>query len=724
MVNDGVQSAVIREPKTARTGTSLFSGAAHSLLSALRTRRMTALYRWSRRVPIMLFAVFGGTALILCNPGYFWDDWVWLYQSPQDSIRIGKELGVFWGGYLTNAINALSHPSLMMRLTALVAWLIAAAAAARVLYRQRKLSADDAFQYFLLYAVTHVALIRFLTSVAMYNVYIACFWVGWVVLLMPLKRRMTRWVSLPFFFLSFYLNALIALFGAMLVLRAARVVGPQLEWPAAAWRWRGVRACLDQWPVLARRLLRQSGPPLRRFATEHLALLALPFVFLCIKHATTVPSLLYDDYNRIDRRKFISALFDAFLLIRPVLRDFFTSLTRDVQPALLVGCCGLCFLLLRVAPRRVSSTSPQMACFQTALGWILFAAATYPYILAGKLPDLRDFYESRHILPAVAGLTLVLIGLTNVLDLSFSRVIVLRRIGRDALLGYMLGASVASSVGTGFDLWRDWIRQTAIMAFIQTHAAQLNGIGTFVFDDAGDRIGDRKLWNYEYTGNLVTVYRTRERLGVPVDEYRSWPPGVLLLANPLLRQRFNFGGFDIKQPHALITVRPTATTLTVPDIMSIVRADWLGTRWQQHLGRYLSIQIAYEYTEADQRIAEMRTIANALAAYRHDHGNYPATSPLPKHGVPTRNVTSGGAIGPALIRGDIPGLFPTYLPRPQTMIPRCDNAPAYLYLSDGLDYKLVYANPLDFPYAKQRYPQHIDMGRSAYGIWTKSAKSW
>ena len=658
------------------------------------------LARLARCAPIAFIAIFGGTALIVCNPGYFWDDWAWRFQPPAQSIRIAKELGIFWGGYLTNAINALAYPSLAMRTTALVAWLIAGAAAAYVLLRYRVLSRGDAFALFLVCVTTHLAPIRFLTSVAMYNVYIASFWIGCALLAAQPNARRSRWLSVPFFFFSFYLNSLVALYLAMLALLAVRSVGEHLRHFMPVPRWRELSPPLQTVPAIVQALSHASREPLRRYVVQNAALLALPFAFMLLKRLTSVKSMLYGDYNEVDSRRLIGSLLHAFTLIRPVLRDYFAISSRGVPPLVLAISCLLCFLLLRIAPRKPARTALRAALIQAALGWMLFAAAVYPYLVADKIPVLTNFYDSRNILPAIVALALVLIAFVNLLDLAFAKVALLRTIGRDLLLGYVIGASVGSCIVTGLDLWRDWIRQCAIMTFVRTHQSELKDVRTFVFDDTAHRIDDRKLWNYEYTGNLVAVYHTKERLGISVDEYSNWPPGVRLIVDPSLRKRFNLNDYDFDKPHAIITVRNGVVPLDNLRVLSVVRSYLRGDAWQLGLGEYVEVSMAFERIEAEARVPELFQIVSALDAYKLAHGHYPATTAPPRYGVPIHTLSASERIGPPIVRGDIPGLFPDYMPRMTAMAPHAVGDPTYLYMSDGLDFKLVYADPPDFAYAK------------------------
>jgi hypothetical protein len=171
-------------------------------------------------------------------------------------------------------------------------------------------------------------------------------------------------------------------------------------------------------------------------------------------------------------------------------------------------------------------------------------------------------------------------------------------------------------------------------------------------------------------------------------------------------------------------VRKGAVPLTDLRVLSVVESYFRREPWKQQLGTYIDISMAYEYVQADARVAEIFDIANALAAYKRNHGQYPATSPMPEDGVPTHAISPTERIGPPLMRGDIPGIFPGYMTRMASMAPSATGEPTYLYMSDGLDFKLVYADPPDLAYAKQAHPALLDPMRPAYGTWTLGAQNW
>lgn len=685
---------------------------------------MTAVALWARCLPIALLAIFGGTALIVCNPGYFWDDWVWIFHDAAENIQIGKELGIWWGGYATTFINSLPSPALAMRATAFVAWVASAVAIALTLHRRMRMSGMESFQFFLIYCATHVALIRFLTSVALYNVYIAAFWIGAALLLVGPRSWKTRPIALLLLFFSFYLNSLIVLYALVVVLMALEHVGNRvgtlLASTSAPGGWR-----LSRFQATFRALIAQSSQPLREFARNNWALLALPVVFLVIKRLTTVQSLLYGNYNAIHGNLAFSAIGQSFATIRPVLRDFFATAAQSVHPIALVLSALVCFGLLRLLPRPTHRHSLQAIFVQLALGLVFFAAAVYPYIIVDKAPELRSFYDARNAMPAIAGLDVILLALINLLDRGFAYIPVLRRFGRDLLVGYVIGASLCASVATGIGLWRDWFRQTATIDYLRVHRDEIRNDKTFVFDDksTSTRFDNRMIWNYEYTGNLIRAFGGRDHLGISVNEYAKWPPKVGLLINPVVRRRFNIRDYDFKQPHAIVTVRNGFVSLSPARTLMIVYAYLNGEDWRAQLDNYFSFDLAQEFTEADQRVTEMFDIASALAAYHLEHGHYPTRAGMADGTLPAHAIYSTGIVGVEPIVGDIPGLFPAYMPRPDTMRVRYGMA-NYMYFSDGVDFKLVYAGAVDLPYAAQSHPALFDAKNAGYGVWTWDARNW
>jgi len=686
---------------------------------------MKLLSHWVRSLPILVFAVFGGTALILCNPGYFWDDWVWIFQSPTDAIRIGRELGIWWGGYATNFINALPHPSLYMRGVALVGWLIAGAAFVRVLYRERLISGGEAFQLFLIYSSTQVALIRFLTSVTFYNLYIASFWLGCSVLLSKPNSKIRFALSLPLFFFSFYLNSLLVLYALLLCVMLFKDVLKQLTLPHFPRRFELVTN-FRATGITLKNLGKTCKPYVIAFIKREYILIAMPVAFLLVKHFTTLKSPTYGSYNRIDYKILFTSFIESFRIIWPTFKGFFAFSKTSSPPVVTILAVLICFLLIKLAPRIAPISSLRKAFIQFSFGILLFAAAIYPYLVVQKPPILSDFYESRQIMPAIAGFDLILLSFISAFDLLFKRQSFLRSHGRDALLACLLGFSISCSFIVGTDFWRDWSRQIAIMDFIKNNLEPLKDVRTFVFEDTstGRHIGDRYILNYEYTGDLITVYGERERLGVGLDEYSHWDKNVILLQNAFFRERYNIRDYQFNKPHAIIYIKNGLIPLSLKETLNTVYLYLSNGDYERNVEKYFDIHMAYEFTDTEQRVPELYEMAEALAAYKLEHGYYPVASQQVPDVPPVHAIGKDNKTAPPAMVGDIPGLFPKYMDRPASMATPAVGDPSYVYISDGVDYKLVYNDVRDFNYAKQAHPALIDPERRAYGVWTAGAKNW
>lgn len=119
----------------------------------------------------------------------------------------------------------------------------------------------------------------------------------------------------------------------------------------------------------------------------------------------------------------------------------------------------------------------------------------------------------------------------------------------------------------------------------------------------------------------------------------------------------------------------------------------------------------------DIRIADLGAIHHALQKYRNDHHSYP----LARDGITIANVNSDN------YETWIPGLVPTYL-KAVPLDPRSDRSTNryYLYISDGVDYKIVAHAAEDFATVLQSRPELVDPRRPsyAYGFWTPGAAQW
>lgn len=702
--------------------------------SRLDTRGISVNFRMLvRSMPITLIAVFAGTWLIILNPGLFWDDWVWFYQSPEANIQIGRELGVWWGGYLSNAIYASSDPVLLLRLTALLSWILGALAFAFVAARTLRLDVRESIEVFLLIAVCHVGLIRFLNSVALYNVYIAFFWLGAALLVHFINSARWRLVCLPFFFFSFYLNSFLVLYGAILGLLFLRHLGEcsiQFErWLSVPDTWLGfVRHIKNS----TREFIDATRKNMGGFVRQYALFLMMPFLFVAHKRLLTEQSELYGSYNQIHFSNILIAPLKAVKIFILMLSDYAQLLFTEFPVAWGLAAAGVVFLTTFFLPRTKGLLSWRQIATRLFLAFLLFCVSVYPYILVEKPPALRDFYESRHALIAIPPFIVFIQGLVQSLLKAFGEEKSYSWIFRNLLLSLLIGFSVAASNRVALDLWRDWYQQSAIMSFLSKEKKALSEVRLFLFaDHVPMRIGARKVWNYEYTGNLVRVFGERSRFGISLSEFDGWPKAVTLITKKELKTRYNMADFKFEDgaPVAIVSTVMGDRLFDQRAAIELVRSFIKGKEAPRP-EQFVKVSVAFMLTDSDERVREMHVLLDAIFLYRVEHGYFPVGVPpavstlagelMPFHIARRVDVISA----PPIIEGDIPGIFPDYAKRPVAMSPARGDAPRYFYISDGIDFKLVYFGASDFNYAKQAHPFLIDPVRAAYGFWTEGARNF
>jgi hypothetical protein len=727
-----------------------------------------------RAAPIILFAMLAGTAVIVANPGLYWDDWVWIHQEPAENIRIGKELGIWWAGYLSNAIYANKDPVLLLRVVSLVAWAIGSAAMAYTMWRRRFIGPVEAVLLVTLLCSAHVGIVRFVTSVAMYNVYIASFWVGCAILATAPKNQITRLLSLPFFFFSFHLNSMLltyllvpcAFFAGVLVQTVEKFTTAAQPGSADA------QLCADlELGFLSLRGLSAHKSLMARVFPSALAthlrrdwiFIALPIVFyIIIKLASLALSTvlasqqrIYSDYNSIRPERIVrEVLAIPRVFVGNFLRYFILAIGA-VPAQILVAFMAAGAFLACLLPWREELPTFRKSIVQIVVGFVIFAFGVYPYLVVAKPPVVFDFYEGRHILPGLAGLLLTMIGGVNLLAAAASRLAFpLIIVARNAAIGSIVGIGIAGQFILGTDLGKDWLRQEAISSYIGERKAPFSKYGTFLFQDlsSGFRINRRMILNYEYTGNLIKVFDHKEKLGISVQEYESWPKSVPLLTDPVYRRRYNLTDHDPKLPQVVIEINNSQQYPFIKDVLSALRQHWRGRRVDEFASRFFVFTASEQLIEADKNVERMRGLVANIEAFKAENGVYPYSTVLPPRLLQSERIAMrlpGQGSIPAYLneiprasgRYGFPCLDTPSIIAPDLNLPQLDltgpNVPlcklqvscfrascGFLYFSDGIDYKLVYVRPVDIHYVRQAFGELFDPVREGYGFWTKGAARW
>lgn len=699
---------------------------------------MVSLVRAGSRLSLPLYVaaasiiLLAGPFLTVINPGLFWDDWVWYFKSPDELLRIGRELGTWWGGYASAAVYSVPNPTLLLRLLALVCWIGAAAGTAFTLHRLNILSRQNAIFLFLLIGATHAGMVRFVNSVAFYNLYIAAFWAACSLILIGRRSWAYRAPALLLFFLAFHLNSLIALYGAVLLWLFWKTIPsappgwwkPANLYPVEFLFVRRYRA------LVVRSWFRATFPHVKTFLRREAAFILLPFVFLLIVRLTRQTSELYDSYNVIKTDVIFTSVAKAILGVFTQPFDYFVTSWSTYSdrhlPWILAGVLAIIFVL----PKRDEIPRWREVFRNLVAAVALIFLGILPYYTVSKPPYMYDFYESRHVLTAIPGIALLQIAMlqcvTKLLLRFGSRTAF---IARNALLALSLALSINYAVMAGHALLKDWIWQEATMSFVKKNRGKLENYGTFLFADksSGMHINNRRLLNYEYTGMLLKVFGKQRHLGVGLAEYTEWSTGLRLLRVPYMRQRFNIREYNPRNPHIIMTLSNTKHYPYLSRTVKFAAKYWLGRLGNDDALPFVNVELSNEYREADARLKRLNRIVQALDAYKKAKGTYPlnmataAPAASPFGPLASQTLSLSTRFSSEQWKNQ---LAPKYIER-KSLSARCEVAQCgYVYISDGIDYKLIYNNAQDMPYARQAYPSRVDPMRLGYGYWTPQAKGW
>lgn len=703
---------------------------------------------WSiRLLPVSLACIFIGAAPFLLNPGLFWDDWLWKYTDADEHVRIGRQLGVWWAGYLSQAINGSAHTVLICRAIAFMGWILSAVGFSVTLYLRGLVARREAFFVFLAICVCHVAPIRYVESMAMANVYIGSFWIGCAILFWKGRRPIWLAISIVLFLFSFHLNSMVLIFALVVAVRFFDSVPPGMldHNPEIASVDHGYR--LPQFLVACAAKLAcfwRVGPKLLlSFLRKDYALVLTPVLFVLL---IKVPSVvlarvldhgqnLYGSYNTFSPASLFSAFWWSLLLVPTLVRQYLSTLSI-LRPVFYLSLFSVFAVLLAILPRSLGQPNYRTVLKALAVGIILVFAGVYPYVLVGKTPVPSDFYESRHFIAAAPGVVLVWLSLFTLIPaMAPAKILWIGRGFQLFLVAGLLSAGTSSMLLQGLDLFRDWMQQEATSDFLRRNKNTLSDYHTVIFDDASSyRIGNRYIWNYEYTGSLVALYSAKDRFGISIHEYSSLPPDAPLLKLNYLRKRYNIKDYEFLDPHLYLRIEDSPYTITPRDALVVGWKYWVSADYHGDLQRYFLFTTAGEYTEADQIIAQMRIAVSKLISARRANGYYPAWGQaLASHGggMARRPLGQNGVYEEVNAIQDIGVRFKNLAISPicadeanVVRNPVCARVPKFTYLSDGVDFKLVFENAKDLPYAKQAFGSMIDESRAGYGFWTWAAAGW
>jgi hypothetical protein len=683
-----------------------------------------------RSLPLLILAALAGTWLIILNPGMYWDDWVWVFQPPEAHIEVGRELGVWWSGYFNNFIYSFQNSVFILRIIAFVGWCIGAFCFTWVIKGVLSLTTREALEIGALIIASQACLIRFLNSTAFYNVYFMAFWIGAAVFIYAYHSKYSRLLSIPFFLFSFYLNSFLVVYcGGLLVIFITYVLQQDIKGN----QFVPQKDFLRNFILNSKKIFSYQKETwfkvFKNFIVSLNIFILLPGVFFLVTKLMTTQSKLYGSYNHIEVGLIFGSFFQAIPLFFKVLNAYFSLYERVPLLWILFFTILIYACVFLLQKNNVELTWPRIL-RKYFLAIAIFSLSIAPYLIVKKTPDLRDFYESRHGLIAIPAIILFIQGsLDLILKLVSKRVKSINKI-RDFIFALLMGCSIASSNIFAMQLWGDWLRQSAIINFLADNKKVLETVNLFIiYDNSLNKIGNRKIWNYEYTGNVHQVMNKQSYFAVDHSELESWPPDVPLVHEDELKKRFLMSNFQFSDQTSIVAliVENTTKKFNKHEFIKLVKS-YISLKPEFFPEKFIKVSVTSVANTTSEQIIELQKINKALEQYKLKNGAYP----------PSQILTSKAKIIPQLkihglrtdisaplpIYGNIPYLFPKYLTKPALMSNPNSLGASYVYFSDGIDYKLVYMNSADVFFIKQSHPDMIDPKRQGYGFWTDGAENW
>ena len=683
-----------------------------------------------RSLPLLILAALAGTWLIILNPGMYWDDWVWVFQPPEAHLEVGRELGVWWSGYFNNFIYSFQNSVFILRMIAFVGWCVGAFCFTWVIKRVLSLTTREALEIGALIIASQACLIRFLNSTAFYNVYFMSFWIGVAIFIYAYHWKYIRLLSIPFFLFSFYLNSFLVVYcGGILAIFLIYLLQQDIKGNQFVPQKEFLKNLIANTKKVYLYPIATWLKIIRNFIVSLNIFILLPGVFFVVTKLMTTQSKLYGSYNHIEGGLIFGSFFQAIPLFFKVFNAYFALYERVPALWILFFTVLIYACLLLIQKQNVELTWPRIL-RKFFLALAIFSLSIAPYLIVKKPPDLRDFYESRHGLIAIPAIILFIQGILDLILKIVSKRLASTNWIRDCIFALLMGCSIASSNIFAMQLWGDWLRQSAIMHFLADNKNILEPANLFIiYDNSVNKIGNRKVWNYEYTGNVHQVMPNQSYFAIDHSELDSWPPNVPLVHDNELKKRFLMSDFEFNEQTSIVAlmVENTAMKFNKHEFVKLAKS-YISLSPEFLPEEFIKVSATSIANTSGEQINELEKINKALENYKSQNGVYPLSQILTSkvNTIPSLR-THGLRIdmsAPLPIYGDIPNLFPKYLAKPALIGNPNSLGASFVYFSDGLDYKLVYMNSADVFFIKQSHPEMMDPRRQAYGFWTEGAANW
>lgn len=455
-------------------------------------------------IVVLLYVV--SFILMVVNDGAFWDDWMPYNEGAEELLpKIYTQTSRAWFGYFMYFLLSVQKSFIFPRIVIFISYLIPVFAVNYVLSKIKEIEALDRFFIVAMFALFPVNSARIAVVNMVYAMSYLLFFTG-LCLVVKYKeggKLLYRLLALPVFFLSFFTNSLLVYYYATVMV----------------------------YLIYSER----RSFSFRRFFARYPDMLALPVVFWVYKSLFFSPyGELYEKYNRITFHGALSSLLNMREAISAASAAFFEVIEMSIGNLLPFNIFNsfLFFLVLlasavsykMLVKRLPFSEKGRYDGLIFIYGLVLFAAAVFPYLAVGKMPDLYD-WNSRHQLLVPLGAAIIIVyGLK--LFLNELRHFVRREsVIHHARLFIMVFLAVSFTVANMVffvDYQRDWFKQVALMEKMR-ESDVISKNTTFLFEDHTKALdANRRAYRfYEYTSMMKCVFGNEQRFGAEMDSFKK-----------------------------------------------------------------------------------------------------------------------------------------------------------------------------------------------------------
>ncbi len=438
--------------------------------------------------------------------------------------------------------------------------------------------------------------------------------------------------------------------------------------------------------------------------------LIVPLLSYALKVILWPPHGLYSGYNFVNAPQSPVAFIAEFVSTGVLAQFGAASKAISTQPVVALALVIFAGAALKRS-HRLSFMPPRQRAVSVVL--VLYAVgllgvAIAPFFLVGKMMTFNG-WDSRHgillALPVAIGLIAIGRMLTQMLG---------NKHGQFApALALFLFAGFIITTWQNYVEWQvRWIKDQSIAVNLRAAPRVLLDQASYIYVEDNDLVLGQKYFFYEYSGLFKMAFGQEKWLGNTAAELTD----LRRVAENFPIRRYLLRDFTPTGCSAFLRIKfPGIQGSRLSVALKYQQLRWLRP---DQLESWLGTQTNLEWGSVSaQRIADLEQIATALHAYKTMHGVFPRPAgDMARH-------QAGSSRNSNWIGGLAPGFLPE-VPTDPRMV--AEENKQYIYISNGLEFKLINHAPEDVVCVQSLRPDLKDPRRPdyAYGIWTEAAKEW